>query len=261
MLREFLYLDSSLVDQYLAQVEGGLYDNERERLGDASSRAAGGGLNVDIGQDSGNVTTSRSEEVERVRRQTPESRYNRLHDALKASFLPLDESSVDVFNQLQLRQMVTADCFVDIPSLSRTLANASALEGVADLMKMFAPEKVNGEVENTLGGLAKLSAFSNGNFVATGELGDGEAKLAFKLSQEALRVPLEELEGEAVVIGRVQKKWPAGQRYSLLNIPGLNMMSREDRRKMEKETKPENQTQGTFVDGPGASLSVVAIFR
>lgn len=261
MLREFLYLDSSLVDQYLAQVEGGLYDNEREKLGDASSRASNAGANAGISQEAGSVSSSRSEEVERVRRQTPESRYNRLHEALYASYLSLDESSTGVFEQLQVRQMVAADCYVDIPSLSRTLANASALEGMADLMKMFAPEKVNGDVENTLGGIAKLSAFSNGNVVATGELGDGEAKLAFKLSQDSLRVPLEELEGEAVVIGRVQKKWPQGQRYSLLNIPGLNVMSREDRRKMEKETKPENQPQGTFVEGPGASLSVVAIFR
>jgi hypothetical protein len=261
MLREFLYLDSSLVDQYLAQVEGGLYDNELERLGDASSRASNAELDAGVGQDGGRQTTSRSEEVERVRRQTPESRYNRLHDALDGNFLALDESSSNVFDQLQVRQMVSADCYVDIPSMSRTLANAPALEGVADLMRMFAPEKLNGEAEKALGGLAKLSAISNGDVVATGELGDGEAKLAFKLSQDALRVPLEELEGEAMIIGRVQKKWPEGQRYSLLNIPGLNMMSREDRRKMEKKTKTENQAQGTFVEGPGASLSVVAIFR
>lgn len=259
MLREFLYLDSALVDQYLAQVEGGLYDDERERLGGASSRATDGGLGA--GQVGGNVITSRSEEVERVRRQTPESRYNRLHEALSNSFLFIDESSDNVADQLQVRQMISADCYVDIPSLSRTLANAPALEGVADLMKVFAPDKINGDFENALGGLTKLSTMSNGDIVATGELGNNQASLAFKLSQKALRIPVDELEGEAVVVGRVQKKWPAGQRYSLLNIPGLNIMSREDRRRVEKETKAENQAEGTFIEGPGASLSVVAIFR
>ncbi|WP_425453010.1 DUF6414 family protein [Calidifontibacter indicus] len=43
-MRDFLYLDSRLVDQYLAQVEGGLYDEEQERSLGGSIHGTEGGV-------------------------------------------------------------------------------------------------------------------------------------------------------------------------------------------------------------------------
>ena len=37
-MRDFVYLDERLVDQYLAQIEDGLYDDERKRQGNTTSR-------------------------------------------------------------------------------------------------------------------------------------------------------------------------------------------------------------------------------
>jgi hypothetical protein len=258
MLRDFLYLDDKVVDQYLAQVEGGLYDDEREREAEASEGAMEGGLKAGPLSGGGRRGRTRSGEVERVRRQTPESRYNRLHDQLE--LLELNDSTSGVFGQLEARQMFVAECYVDIPSVSRAIGATEEMAGLADLMKAFAPAQMDEATEAAMRGLSQFSAMTGGDFVAIGDLGDGEATLAFKLTPAGLRVPIGELEGEAIVVGRIQRKWPEGQRFPLLNVPGLNLMSREDRRRMERE-KPADDQEGMYVDGPAASASVVAIYR
>jgi hypothetical protein len=258
MLRDFLYLDDKMVDQYLAQVEGGLYDDERELEADSSEGGVEGGLKAGPLTGGGKRGRTHSGEIERVRRQTPESRYNRLHDQLE--LLELNDSTTDVFGRLDARQMFVAECYVDIPSISRAIGATEELAGLADLMKAFAPAQMDKETDEAMRGLSQFSAMTGGDFVATGDLRDGEATLAFKLTPAGLRVPIGELEGDAIVVGRIQRKWPEGQSFPLLNVPGLNLMSREDRRRMERE-KPADDKEGMYVNGPAASASVVAIFR
>ena len=258
MLRDFLYLDDKMVDQYLAQVEGGLYDDERELEADSSEGGVEGGLKAGPLTGGGKRGRTHSGEIERVRRQTPESRYNRLHDQLE--LLELNDSTIDVFGQLEARQMFVAECYVDIPSVSRAIGATEELAGLADLMKAFAPAQMDKETDEAMRGLSQFSAMTGGDFVATGDLRDGEATLAFKLTPAGLRVPMGELEGDAIVVGRIQRKWSEGQRFPLLNVPGLNLLSREDRRRMERE-KPADDQEGMYVNGPAASANVVAIFR
>jgi len=145
--------------------------------------------------------------------------------------------------------MFVAECYVDIPSVSRAMGATEELAGLADLMKAFAPAQMDKETEEAMRGLSQFSAMTGGDFVATGDLRDGEATLAFKLTPAGLRVPIGELEGDSIVVGRIQRKWPEGQRFPLLNVPGLNLMSREDRRRMERE-KPADDQEGMYVNGP-----------
>lgn len=89
----------------------------------------------------------------------------------------------------------------------------------------------------------------------------GQLKFAFKLNDGGLRVDLGDLEGDAVVVGKVEKTWTEGKTYPLLSLPGLNLMNREARRKMEKEVSAAPETAENSLEGPAATLSVIAIFR
>jgi len=81
------------------------------------------------------------------------------------------------------------------------------------------------------------------------------------LDREWLRCDLGDLEGEATVVGRVLKNWPEAQRHSLLTLPGLNLMSREQRRQWERGQSDADGGEEMTLEGPAATMSVVAIFR
>lgn len=256
-MRDFLYLDVRQVDQYLAQVEDGLYDDQTEQQSTGRERKAGAkvrGGPVEIG---GDIGSNSADEISRTRRQTPESRFNRLYPRLEA--VQIDELTQSVFSIVGRGQILEVECAVDIPTFSRTLANSSELTGMADLMRTFG-ESVDDETTSMLKGISALAQRSDGSIVATGEIGSEEPIFVFKLSRESLRVGLDDLEGDATVIGTVQRTWPETETYPVLTIPGLNILSRKERREMER-TASKGDDDAPVIRGPGVTLNVVAIYR
>lgn len=124
-----------------------------------------------------------------------------------------------------------------------------------------APETVDEATEQMIGGLSALGSLGGNAVVAVGSVDSEALRFAFKLDREWLRCDLGDLEGEATVVGRVLKKWSEGQRHSLLTLPGLNLMNREQRRQLERDHSDGEGSAEMFLEGPAATLSVVAIFR
>lgn len=261
--REFLYLNAKLVDEFLAQVEGGIFDDEKEKGTRSGDGAAKVGVKVSPVEASYSRGTSASDEVERVRRQTPESRYNRLHASMSATedLAVLDGSSGVLFKEIEPRSLVEIDCDVDVPQISRFLSSGSEIAGLFDMVKAFSPESIDAEAEQAFSGLSALGGLGGNAVVAVGEVESDAMKFAFKLDREWLRCDLGDLEGEATVVGRVLKKWSEGQSHSLLTLPGLSLMNREQRRQWEREQSDDDSSDEMFLKGPASTLSVVAIFR
>lgn len=65
------------------------------------------------------------------------------------------------------------------------------------------------------------------------------------------------LEGRATVLGKVTEIVPKSRRYTLLQFPGAESMSRQQRRAAERST------QGALneVKGPAVALHVIAVYR
>ncbi|WP_420704735.1 DUF6414 family protein [Kutzneria chonburiensis] len=132
------------------------------------------------------------------------------------------------------------------------------------MIQDFSPEQYDPKAAQALETMKRLNAMTGGSLVATGEVGEGHLKFAFKLDRGNLRAQLDALEGEAVVVGKVEKKWPQGKSYPLLTLPGLNLLNREARRKMEAESTNKAAAPGVAdhsLEGPAATLSAIAIFR
>lgn len=256
-MRDFLYLDVRQVDQYLAQVEDGLYDDQSEQQSSGRDRKAGAKLKGGPLEVGGDIGSNSADEISRTRRQTPESRFNRLYPHLGT--VEIDELTQSVFSTVNRGQVLEVDCAVDIPTFARTLANSSELTGMAELMRTFG-ETVDDETTRMMEGITTLAQRSDGSIVATGEIGSEEPIFVFKLARESLRVALDDLEGDATVIGTVQRTWPATETYPVLTIPGLNILSRKERREMERNTSDEDD-DAPVIKGPGVTLNVVAIFR
>jgi hypothetical protein len=259
-LREFLYLNPQLVEQFVGQVEDGLYDEEAEReqrARDGKGKLGGGPISVEGG-------TGSQTETSRTVRQTPESRFNRLSELINSQedlLISVDESATGLYGRFVPGRLVDATCYVDVPSMGRFLAQTQELDGLAQLMEVFAPNMIDEEAAKAIQGIRAIGNRFSGSVVATGEVREGEPTLVFKLATEHLRVAIGDLEGEAHVFGVVHRRWPEGERYPLIAVPGLELMSRTERREMARSGQQQTEDDGAYLDGPGVTISVVAIYR
>lgn len=69
------------------------------------------------------------------------------------------------------------------------------------------------------------------------------------------------LEREVYVVGKVERKRPEGESHSLLDVPGLSLMSPGDRRAAARQEFNEPVPEGMKLNSPGISMSVIAIYR
>ncbi|WP_217699261.1 hypothetical protein [Protofrankia sp. BMG5.30] len=166
----------------------------------------------------------------------------------------------NVYGQIQPMRLFRCDCYIDIPSIGRALAEPGQLQGIFDLMQTFAPERISSSDREVLNGLTALSGGVGESVICTGEIDEGQPTLVFDLKKNYLRVSVTDIEGDATVFGKVRKKWPQGENYPLLAVPGLNLFSRADRRRMQA-SGTSSAPDGLAVEGPGVTVSVVAIYR
>lgn len=262
MLREFLYLDTALVDTYLAQLEDGLYDESRDLTREGSGKRAEAGVRAAVVSASAGVHGDSNRESERVYRQTPESRFNRLYGKLGARNVPDGEFYKSMWGDVAPKEILDVACDVDIPTMSRLMVEGGQLSDIVQLMQSFSPGEVSQGDQGAMDGIQALAARSGDKFIATGELSATDPVFAFKLSKKYLRTGIEDLEGEVNVVGKVERKWPESESYSLMEIPGLSLMSRKERRSMDRRMDGnKSEATGFQLDGPGISMGVIAIYR
>jgi hypothetical protein len=69
-----------------------------------------------------------------------------------------------------------------------------------------------------------------------------------------------EIDGLARVVGKVSTIWQKEEWKPLLSLPGANLIPREQRRKLER-TKPTEDQQDNWLEGPALMLDVLAVYR
>lgn len=266
MLRNFLYLNETMLGSYLGAVEGGLSSETIKRRGRRGTR--GGEAGVEAKVVSGKFAGQRelSEEDESVVRDTPEHRFERLMSALEADPDTYSYEEVldlaDAFDRLSTGTFITVDCEVEVPPTVAVLAQPEKLNEFLDLAEMLGPlasafgESTEGlpnvEEIKAARGLTQLKA----DLVVVGEIDDESPRLAGKLVQEFVR---EMPEGEARVVGKVAKRWNAGERHPLLALPGASLMTRSERRKATPEAGMDDDAN--VLQGPALTLDMLAIYR
>ncbi len=269
IVREFLYLDPSLVDQFLAQVEGGLFDEEQEKHIWGGGRKVGGKggvgpLSAEIGLD-----RTAQNEAERVMRQTAESRFDRLHRRFTetGNLQPLQAVDEEIWYQLRRGELLEVEAALKLSGAANLMRLLEFANSIGPLMQVFGSSDTDAQ-EN----LAKMAQIrqvtsANGTIPVIAHLLDTpDFKLLCQLRTEALRVAIDELTGEATIFGKVQRllrkdeEVPAGDL-----IPGMNVLPREQRRKLERSLASQQEGQMPFGDfsvtAPAALFTPVAIYR
>lgn len=121
-------------------------------------------------------------------------------------------------------------------------------------------DSVDDEAEEAITGLAALSRAFKELAVIARARGAARYKFICPLRPKLLTASLDDLDGECVVVGTLQRKLKSTEQYSLFDSLGVgNSMPRAQRREADRAMR--KSMPDAIVSAPAAILSPIAIYR
>lgn len=265
MLKRFLYLNTTALNDYLSALEGGTRaDLTRRHLG-----AGKGEGSVDLKVVRGGGERRYEDEESLTLTDTPESQFERLVQLAQQD--PERSGWVDVLDpDTQLAStgigaMICTECDVYIPEIVRAFSASGglveALDTVENLMPFAAALGLDTHSDlpskHERDAIRGFSSKLGGNLVAVGEYDMSPWKVVGEVDSVHLR---DDIEGVAVIVGKVSKRWSPGQWKPVMALPGSSLLPRAQRREMER-SKPNEGEEANYVEGPAVMLHVLAIYQ
>lgn len=260
-LRRFQYRDDSTIDDFLGALELGVAESEvrrdeAQRSGKASVEIAGFGIGGDRGSTHG---------VERNVRQTAASKVEALFRLLTQQepkeLWDLDELDQDTWNCLDKGSLINLEVSIRIPTVSRALGVAQDLGPLIQVMQAFNPELVDADTSRKMGGLSQFATAGGAKRLAVAAHSTSDPRFGFvcRMEQSGLLVPFESLEGERYLFGQIEEMIPVGQHELAIDMAGLGVLNRQQRREMGKSKGSE--MADAFVKGPAAVVHVISLYK
>lgn len=257
IFRDFLYYDARTIDSYLSAAEGGLYDEEDRRTTVDSAGVTPAGEHVS----SSSLTSSDSRA--RTVRQTPAARFDRLvrfieSDGKVKSFRSGDTPDLDSFEDEEFYQIKGV---IEISPFVNAVMNASKYQAVGNLVRELSnlglTQMKNEQVVDQLEVMSNAREALGDKVSVVLSLGKSAPRFILPLRADLVEERFNELEGRVTVFGRLADSIPRSGQYTLIEVPGLPALSRQQRRQAEKSNDPN----APIVRGPLVVLHVLAVYR
>lgn len=275
-LRRFMYLNDELVGQFLAQVEGGEFDEQR--ITDQQSASSGFGGSFKAGPASAHADRGKSgsSQAETVLRQSGPSRFNRLHGILETDheLSSLNVADDDIWAALQVGEIIEVVVRLEVPEFFQTMDQMSGLSSLSPLIDAFtglaslglpgldvSPEDLKQvtDIRQAMPAVENLSAaVAAAPLPLLMHLVDAP-KYTFlaMLDRQLLAVATGEFDGEVSALVVVDRHVTKGKPEQVPLVPGMPQQSRAERR-----AGGVNTSSGTLtLKAPAAHATCVAIYR
>jgi len=271
-LRKFLYLDTDTITDYLAALEGSVLVGPVEETQQETVKKGAGAnakfLKADLGSEGLTQTHQK-------RAFNPAAQFQHLCDLLesKDAIQFLESFDEAIWNQLEKGEILEIEAGIRLPE---ALVLAQGVRGLPSLVKMFEPFKDfldtgEGTFEETQSQVNMISGF--GELANTNEIlvlfeavGNPDFHFTARLSRQYLLCDLLDLQGEAVVFGKIQRFIEQGQSETVFSLDhGLDALTaylnRKQRRALAKKSPKVGEGFVEMLGGPGLILFPIAIYR
>ena len=264
MLRKFIYLDTETLTDYVSQIEGGTI--ETSTVTHEASSTGMAGLDVKVASVRGDKQSSSGDST--TRRDTDSARLDRLLSTAESQpeelgWVEIQEPSTDL-DGVGIGATVHGEFDLSIPPGSQLLSKAGELGSMLDmvdmmepLVSMFGADTGGLPPKKERDGIKTLVHGLNAPRVLLGEVDDSDWKLVAVLNEDFI---VSDITGYARVIGKVVKILSANQWMPLVTLPGMNLKSRAERRKLER-TRPESGHENEFIQGPAVIVDLLTVYR
>jgi len=268
MFRNFLYLDTKTMTDYLSTVMGyvPVLDNHASKVA-ASSHEHGAKITVPLGSLRG--ANQGSSQLSEVVQTTEAAQFHQLYEILHGQdmFRFLNYFDDVVWDQIRRGDLVEIPARVSLPKPFTMIQGIQGLSPMLEMMSSLGQDPFKNQNEamafQGLISLGEQISRQSVPIVFTAEYTQGY-RFSCQLQRRFLRCDVSEIEGEADIFGKVQKVIPRGKEEEVFTIAEsfstiFSTMGREQRREFEKSSKKNGVSE--VVKGPALIIAPLAVYR
>ncbi len=261
-LRNFLYLDTEAVENYLAALDGSVSTDEltrSERVENDKTARAGVNQFLDLGAQVGGRTTT---EISQVRRVNDVARFEQLYQKLSHAdgIYYLDSFDAETWDDIHRGDIVEVEAVINLPDFYEAMGLAEIFAPVIqkpDLLNSLTTDSLDPKLAGMIDVMAQLANSRPFYILFEASNTDG-FQFAGKLTKSFLRTSFDQLAGEATVLGKVQKLVPKGKKETIFPLPKLS-----ERKQSHQTRAGRNHKQPMVIPlkGPAMIIYVVGVYQ
>lgn len=266
ILRNFLFLDTATMEDYLATLEGyvieGTVDQTEVEKKDRSGKA---GYKIVEGE----IASEKSTETKQKLAVTDGAKFQKLYELLekKDSVQFLDAFDEEIWTQLRRGELLEVDAIIRFPKPFTLTQAIEDLSPLMDIMATFGEDSLaDPKSRAALEGMSAIAKLAEGKPIPI--LFEAASTPGFtfvaNLPRRHLRCQLSDLEGEATVVGKIQRILAKGTKCEVFSLfpafaSSLPSLTREQRNQMQREMVKKELAE--VVKGPAIIVTPLAIYR
>lgn len=269
-LRNFLYLNTKILEDYISAIDGYTYDEESQAIATSKENSGNGGLNVKAIEIGGAHTGKRTEEVTRSVKIGDAAKFDKVYKYLQSGD---EEESLKYYEFLneETYNDLSRDDFIEVLVTARfskakeLTDSVKRLGELANLIQGFTDQQIlDKKATDAIGGFSALGKLNSGKEIScVFSFDDGQYPLVAYLDSSYFRCEQENFVGQAYVLCKIIRKVPKGQSIKLDEIfedfkklP----MNREQKRKMPKNMDNPEMIRDV-IKGPALVVTPIAVYQ
>ena len=268
-LRNFLYLNTKVIEDYIAAIDGFTYDEESQAIETSKENTIGGKGVVGIASGTGSHIGKQSEEVKRFVHISDAAKFEKIYKYLYSEeenglkyYEFLCDSEYDGLHRDDFLEVLVTARFSKMKELTDSVKKiaelAAVFESITDqqILNKKAAEAVNGF--SALGQLKSAKEIS-----CVFEFDDGKHPLVAYLDENYFHCEQENFVGQAYLLCKVIRKIPKGQSIKLDEI--FDDVKKLPLNRTQRRNLPRNMDNPTeisdIIKGPALVVLPIAVYQ
>jgi hypothetical protein len=267
ILRDFIFLNTNMLNNYLSTIEG--YFADELDYSESEKGQKGGKLGYSPIVE-GNASSETARETKSKRVLTPSSQFQKLYEILEKQeqIKHLDLLDDDYWANIQKGEILEVQATIRIPAFIMQLEQVQGFAPFVNLMQKYGADTVKDSDLIAFEGMSDLQKISESKTIPLLFQPASTPKFKFiaDLSREYVTGSLTDFQGEAAVFGKVQRILNKGQKLDAFNfLPDMLAMPNLNRQqRLALKSNKNNKAKDAFTEtliGPAIVLTPLAVYR
>lgn len=268
-LRNFLYLNTKVLEDYIAAIDGYTYDEESQSIATSSENALAGKGTIAFASGSGSHVGKQSGEVKRSVHINDAAKFEKIHKYLSSNeadglkyFELLSDTDYDALHRDNFLEVLVTARFSKMKELTDSVKKFAEL--AAALKTITDQQLLDKEAVQAINGFSALGQMKSGKEIAcVFEFDNKKYPLVAYLDEGYFRCGQDSFVGQAYLLCKIIRKIPKGQSIKLDEIfdeVKKMPLNRAQRRNMPKNMDNPAELRDV-IKGPAFVVLPIAVYQ
>ena len=268
-LRNFLYLNTKVIADYVAAIDGYTYDEETQAIATSSENTIGAKGGVPILNGSGAHTGKKEEEIKRSVKIIDAAKFDKVYKYLKSDdddgLKYYEIFSDDIYTRLSRDDFLEVLVTARFSKMKELTDNITKIAELASVFETITDQKIlDKKASDAINGFSALGQLKTGKEIAcVFEFEDGKYPLVAYLDETYFKCGQDSFVGQAYLLCKIIRKISKGQSIKLDeifdNIKKLPL-NRAQRRSMPKNMDNPSEIRDV-IKGPALVVLPIAVYQ